>query len=94
MLPRQRRLRVWLLERPEPLDLKALAESCNISTSGLHNEFYQRETMKADVHAACLALGIPLDLLPPPTRPKAELLRENQELRERLAKYEPQALAS
>ena len=83
-----------MLEQEPALDLKALADSCHISSSGLSNEFYQRETMKADVHAACLKLGIPAELIPPPTRPKSELLRENLELRARLAQYEPQALAS
>lgn len=80
---RQRRLRAWVIENN--FDLKILADSCGISTSGLHNELYQRDTMKANVHAGCIKAGIPVDLLPPPTRPKADLLRENMELRARLA---------
>lgn len=54
-------------------------------------------------HDLCLQCGIPADLIPPATRPKADLLRENQELRARIAYLEgrsgsaqssPQAQAS
>ncbi|MBU1040158.1 MAG: hypothetical protein KKF77_03540 [Proteobacteria bacterium] len=91
-LTRQQRLKVWAIENS--FDYTALVQESGISKQAVSRMLIHQDTIPASFRDLCLNQGIPADLLPPPTRPKAELLRENQELRARLAKYEPQAQAS
>lgn len=86
-LTRQQKLKIWIIEND--FNLARFAELCGVSRQLVQCEMNYRETMAPALHAECINAGIPENLLPPPTRPKAALLRENLELRERLAKYEP-----
>jgi hypothetical protein len=85
-LTRQRRLQIWILEHA--VTVTELASACGISKQSMSQALYKLPTMPAELHAHCLQAGIPEELLAPATRPKAELLRENLELRERVAMLE------
>jgi hypothetical protein len=92
ILPRQQRLRIWIIKNG--FKVASLVGKAGASRASVHQYLYVRSTMRPEFREACLAAGIPEELLPPPTRPRAEILRENLELRARLAQYETQAQAS
>ena len=91
-LTRQQRLKMWIIE--QQFDGADLVRRSGISKQAVSRMLNHQESIPKSFHDICLSVGIPAELIPPPTRPKAELLRENMELRARLAQYEPQALAS
>ena len=92
ILTRQQKLKIWFIETE--FDASSLVKKFGVSRQALSQELFYRPSMRPESRDICIKAGIPVDLLPPPTRPKAELLRENLELRARLAQYEPQAQAS
>lgn len=94
-LTRQQKLKIWCIENS--FDTAQLTEKSGLAKQTVSQELNYRPTMRADLHTLCTSLGIPAELLPQPTRKKAELVRENLELRQRVAELEgrsaPQAHA-
>lgn len=94
-LTRQQKLKIWCIENS--FDTAQLTEKSGLARQTVSQELYYRPTMRADLRKLCLSLGIPAELLAPPTRKKADLLAENLELRQRVAELEgrsaPQAQA-
>jgi len=87
-LTRQQKLKIWCIENS--FDTAQLTEKSGLARQTVSQELNYRPSMRADLRDLCLRLGIPADLLPPPTRKKAELLAENLELRQRVAELEGQ----
>jgi hypothetical protein len=94
-LTRQQKLKIWCIENQ--FDTAQLTAKSGLAKQTVSQELNYRPTMRSDLYTLCIALGIPAELLPPQTRKKSELVRENQELRQRLAELEarsaPQAQA-
>ncbi|GAB6125045.1 hypothetical protein [Humidesulfovibrio idahonensis] len=88
-LTRQQKLKIWIIENK--FDVPQLTKKSGLVRQTVSQELYYRPSMRADLRNLCIDLGIPVDLLPPQTRKKSELLRENLELRQRLAALEGQA---
>lgn len=87
-LTRQQKLKIWCIENS--FDTAQLTAKSGLARQTVSQELNYKPTMRADLHKLCISLGIPAELLPPPTRKKAELVRENLELRQRVAELEGQ----
>ncbi|MFI3271996.1 MAG: helix-turn-helix transcriptional regulator [Pseudomonadota bacterium] len=60
-IPRERRLRAWMIERD--ISYEALAKELGV-TRQRTNYVLRCDTMPSELHKKCVALGIPLELLP------------------------------
>lgn len=87
-LTRQQKLKIWCIENS--FDTAQLTKQSGLARQTVSQELNYRPTMRADLRELCIELGMPADLLPPPTRKKSELVRENLELRQRVAELEGQ----
>jgi len=76
---RQRRLRVWILEHG--VVITELAKACGVKKTNLCNILYAQKTIPPVTRDALIAVGIPEELLAPPTRPKSSLVDEVETLR-------------
>jgi len=85
-LTRQQKLKIWFIENA--FDSSELTKQSGLAKQIVSQELNYRPSMRVDLRNLCLRLGIPADLLPPPTMKKAELLRQNQELQQRIAELE------
>jgi transcriptional regulator with XRE-family HTH domain len=85
-ITRQQRLQVWRIENGKTW--AELAEGSGIPPRNLSAYLSGAKTIPLFVRAAALAAGIPAELVPEATRSKAELLAENEALRERVQDLE------
>jgi len=80
MVDRKKELRKWLIDHPK-IDGGVLGRAYGCSRQAAHKYLLHLPTAPADFLDVCRKAGIPEDLLPEPTRTKAELLAEVEALR-------------
>ena len=83
MVDRKKELKKWFIDHD--MDCVVLANVYGCTKQAAHKYLFIAERAPSGFIDACLASGVPSDLLPPPTRSKAEILEENEQLHERLA---------
>ena len=91
-LTRQQMLKIWMIK--VGFDFSELVRLSKVSKQAVSLMLNNRESIPEAFHKLCIAQGIPANLLPPATRPTADLVRENQELRARIAMLEGQGSQS
>ncbi len=62
-IPRERKLKAWMVERD--ITNVALAKELGVSNQRV-SVILRRDTMPTELHAKCLQLGFPIELLPEP----------------------------
>jgi hypothetical protein len=80
MVDRKKELRKWLIDHPK-IDSVMLGRAYGCTKQAAHKYLLIAETAPSDFVDVCRKAGIPDDLLPEPTRTKAELLAEVESLR-------------
>ncbi|MGE4193060.1 MAG: hypothetical protein AB7E51_06705 [Pseudodesulfovibrio sp.] len=87
MSDRKKELKKWFIDHPM-VTVQTIAAAYGKSPATVNGHLYHCPSAPADLLKICEGQGIPGELLPPVTRSKAELMAENEALRERLAEYE------
>jgi hypothetical protein len=80
MVDRKKELKKWFIDHPKITTTK-LGRTYDCSKQAAWRYLFAAETAPAGFLDACRKAGIPEDLLPEPTRTKAELLAEVEALR-------------
>lgn len=80
MVDRKRELKKWFIDHPE-INSVVLGKAYGCSKQAAHRYLFIADTVPVEFVNVCRKAGIPKGLLPEPTRTKAELLAEVEELR-------------
>jgi len=83
MVDRKKELKKWFIDHPE-LTSVAIAERYGCTKQAAYHRLFRSPSAPQDFLDLCMKMGLPASLLPPPTRPKAEILEENARLKHEL----------